>query len=111
MNKEFSGCDVLTISTGKLLTNFDNLYSILAHLAGEPVYTHEIPDAIHTFKPYILECFPELAEINTVEKFSDLEYMMKDYSNPEDAVNDWVKAQVGDRKFSISPYAALSYSI
>jgi hypothetical protein len=99
--KEFSPGAVLTITTGKLLTDFDNLYQILSYLTGYSVMTHEISSLVKEFQPYILDLFPELEKLNRIAPMEELEDMVEDYPTAEGAVRDWLTKHVGDRKFFI----------
>lgn len=57
--------DVLSITTGRLLspTHMDGVYRIAAHLAGEPVWTHQLGRVADESKPHLLAQFPALANV------------------------------------------------
>lgn len=59
--------DVLSVTTGKLLSpsGVDGLYRIAAHLAGEPVWTHQLPRVMNEGKGPLLARYPALAQVNT----------------------------------------------
>lgn len=75
MEKEFALCDILTITTGRLLTKpkgeGDNgiklLYDILGHMTGEQPFTHSLGRFAEECKPYLLKTFPELSNVNIPE--------------------------------------------
>lgn len=60
---------VLTVTTGRLLTEpkgpDDNgisaLYEILNWITGDSLFTHQLPRAEESARPWLLKCFPELA--------------------------------------------------
>ena len=54
---------VLTMTTGKLLCPMDDVYKIAQHLAGEPIWTHQLPRVMDESKPHLLAQFPQLAAI------------------------------------------------
>lgn len=66
--KTFDLGTVLTVTTGRLLTDIDNLYDILGFMTGESLFTHQLPRASVACKGPLLEKFPELAEITVPEK-------------------------------------------
>ena len=54
---------VLSMTTGKLLCKMDDIYRISQHLAGEPVWTHQLPRVRTESKPHLLAQFPGLAAV------------------------------------------------
>lgn len=52
---------VLSMTTGKLLCQMDDIYRIAAHLAGGPVWTHQIGRVMTESRPHLLAQFPALA--------------------------------------------------
>lgn len=75
MEKEFALCDILTITTGRLLTKPEakndngiaNLYKILEHMTGESPFTHTLGRFSEECKPHLLKSFPELSNANLEE--------------------------------------------
>lgn len=61
--KRFHIGDVLTVTTGKLLSQggMRSVYEILKHLAGEPIFTHQIGRVLQEAAPHVLKQFPALA--------------------------------------------------
>lgn len=63
---------VLTVTTGRLLTErkgpHDNgigdLYDILNWTTGDNLFTHQLPRAGESCKPWLLKCFPDLVPVN-----------------------------------------------
>ena len=96
MKKTFELRDILTITTGRLLTKpqgeRDNgigaLYLILEHLCGEPPFTHSLPRFSKEAEPYLLEWHPELANADT----DALDAM----SGQPNWIDDWLKRCVED---------------
>lgn len=58
---------VLSMTTGKLLCQMDDVYRIAAHLAGEPIWTHQLGRVMTESKPHLLEQFPALAVVTGEE--------------------------------------------
>lgn len=54
---------VLTMTTGKLLCQMGDVYRIAQHLAGEPVFVHQLQRVIHESRPHLLAQFPALAAV------------------------------------------------
>lgn len=75
--REFDLADILSITTGRLLSHrhIDGVYEILAHMTGDPIWTHQLGTAADACKPALLEQHPRLAEITVPEDVSipDLE--------------------------------------
>ncbi len=48
--------DVLSMTTGKLLSPslMDGIYRIAQHLAGEPVWTHQLGRVMNESRPHLL---------------------------------------------------------
>jgi len=67
MGKKFHLGVVLSVTSGKLLAPIGNLYKILDYMTGEELYTHELPSYNKLCKPYILEKYPNLANVDTSE--------------------------------------------
>jgi len=61
--KRFHLGDVLTVTTGKLLSpaGMTGVYAILKHLTGEPIFTHQIGRVLGEAAPHLLARFPALA--------------------------------------------------
>ncbi len=51
---------VLTVTTGRLFTDMDNLYDVLNYLSNDEIYTHQIPRVIRTAGAYVLQKYPQL---------------------------------------------------
>ena len=58
---------VLSMTTGKLLCQMEDIYQRAAHLAGEPVWTHQLPRVGREAKPHLLAQFPALAAVTGEE--------------------------------------------
>ena len=54
---------VLSITTERLLCSIDDLYSILHHMTGDSLFTHQLPRAGKTCKKPLLAQFPQLAGV------------------------------------------------
>jgi hypothetical protein len=55
---------LLSMSTYILLTEFANLHAAIEHLAGGPVWTHQLPAAMESLHPELLRQHPWLAEVD-----------------------------------------------
>lgn len=64
--KEFHLGDVLSITTGRLVspTLIGGVYDILNFMTGDSLFTHQLPRASGECKPYLLEQFPQLKEVD-----------------------------------------------
>lgn len=56
---------ILSITSGKLLTDLDNVYKILDFMTTDNLFTHQLPRVAKECTPYLLEKFPFLKEITT----------------------------------------------
>lgn len=54
---------VLSMTTGKVLCQMDDIHKIAAHLAGGPVWTHQLGRVMTESKPHLLAQFPALAAV------------------------------------------------
>lgn len=61
-SKTFRLGDVLSITTGKLLSRdgIGGVYEILNHMTGDDLFTHALPRAGRACRPILLEIFPAL---------------------------------------------------
>lgn len=56
--------EVLTALTGRLLCPIDGLYRVLNFLTGDELYTHQLPRAFRTCRPYVAQQHPDLAALD-----------------------------------------------
>lgn len=63
--KTFDLGTVLSITTGKLLTDIGNVYEILGYMVGGSLFTHQLPEASDVCKPVILAKYPQLEFIDS----------------------------------------------
>lgn len=63
MSREFTLGQILNITTGLMLTGWDDIYSILNYMTGTSLYTHELPAAARQATSLLLETFPQLSTI------------------------------------------------
>ena len=66
--REFHISDVLTITTGRLLSNrhVEGIYDILGHMTGEQLYTHQLGRASEACRPHLEKRYPMLAASDPV---------------------------------------------
>lgn len=68
MSKQFHISTVLSVTTGKMLSleGMSGIYHILNYLTGVTIYTHQIPRAMDACKPWLLQKYPNLADVNAL---------------------------------------------
>lgn len=66
MGKMFHVGDVLTITTGKIVSpsGMDGIYGILNYMSGDNLYTHQLGRVMEECEPYLLRQFPMLAGVD-----------------------------------------------
>ena len=62
--KDFPIGVVLSITTGRLCCDMDDVYKILNYLTGDNLFTHQLPRASRECKPWILRRHPELVNVD-----------------------------------------------
>ena len=64
-SREFHLGDVLTVTTGVLLSprGMEGVYDILGYMAGEQLWTHQLPRVAKEAEPVLLDQHPFLANI------------------------------------------------
>ena len=64
MEREFHIGDVLSVTTGRLLSRdgMGGIYNILNFMTQDNLFTHQLPRAMDECKPVILARYPELAD-------------------------------------------------
>jgi hypothetical protein len=69
MSKSFHIGDILSITTGKLVSpnHIDGIYKILDFMTGDQLFTHQLPKASEECKPFLVAQMPWLAEISAEE--------------------------------------------
>lgn len=67
MKKTFNLETVLTVTTDRLLTEMDSLYSILGWMTNDKPYTSQIPRFMDECKPWLIRWFPELGKVDVLE--------------------------------------------
>lgn len=67
MPRDFHITDVLTITTGNLVSNrhMAGVYDLLSYMAGEDVYTHQIPRVMRECEPALRRQHPQLGAADT----------------------------------------------
>lgn len=62
--KKFHFSDVLTITTGRLVStrHVDGIYDVLNFMTGDELFTHQLPRAADECRPWLATQFPELME-------------------------------------------------
>lgn len=62
--KRFPVRDLLTVTTGRLLTDIRNVYTILGWMTQDEPFTHQLPRFADECKPWLLRWFPELEAVH-----------------------------------------------
>jgi len=64
--KQFHLGDVLSITTDRLVspTGIDGVYEILDFMSGDCNFTHQLPRVADECKPYLLNQFPQLRDVD-----------------------------------------------
>lgn len=72
MNKptyaNFALNDVLSVTTGILVSDMDGIYNVLGHMEGRDVWTHELPHLARKHEHAIYAQYPELEGIEIPEE-------------------------------------------
>lgn len=71
--QDFPLAVVLTVTTGKLLCTMGEVYEVCEFLAGEPVFTHQLPRVSREAEPVILARYPELRDVEVPEGLDSFE--------------------------------------
>jgi hypothetical protein len=74
MGKQFHIGDVLTITTGRLvsLRHIEGVYDILNYMTRDNLYTHQLPRAMQECKPHLLRQHPFLDSAEMQSEVSNL---------------------------------------
>jgi len=97
MIKIFPLRDVLTVTTGRLLTKskdgrgngIENLHDIMDFMLDATLFTHMLPKARESCNPALLEQFPELQIAN--EKLYLLEDFLENYEDSNKSIDTWLQ--------------------
>lgn len=67
--KKFHLSDILTITTGKLVStrHMEGVFDILNYMTDDNLFTHQLPKANQECIQYLLEQYPQLKDINSNE--------------------------------------------
>lgn len=60
--KDFPTDEVLSVVTGRLVSDVDGIYRVLNYVTGEELFTHQLPRVADEATPVILKCHPELQQ-------------------------------------------------
>lgn len=69
MPREFDISDVLTVTTGRLVStrHVEGVYDILGYMSGEALFTHQLPRVLREAKPILLAQHPQLAGVDATK--------------------------------------------
>lgn len=84
-HKSFPVVVVLTVTTGRLLCEMEDVYDILNFMTGDNLFTHQLPRASDQCSPWLLKWYPELAEAGIPANLAKLDNMLSgaESRNPE----------------------------
>lgn len=85
----FSLAAVLSVVTGRLLSDMGDLYGILSHITADEIFTHQIPRALNAAKPWLLKSFPELQPVPACLKNLD-SWIERDHTGGSEGVKMWL---------------------
>ena len=73
MSRDFHIGDVLSVTTGKLVSprHVDGLYDLLGYMTGERLMTHQLPRASDECRPEILRQHPDLERVEVPDTVKD----------------------------------------
>lgn len=88
---------VLTVTTGRLVTvpkgphdnGIGDLYEILNWITGDSLFTHQLPRAVKSAQPYLLNSFPELAPASTSLNSLD-RWLAVDQTGGQEGIRMWL---------------------
>lgn len=69
---KFDLCTIVSVTSERLVcNNFADVHELLDYMTNSSLFTHELPHAADTCKPYILKQYPELnSEVdNYIEQY------------------------------------------
>ena len=82
MSKKFHLGDILSITTGRLLSprHVEGIYDILNYMTGDNLFTHQLPRASDECKPYL---FMEMPWLRGIDASSVTEHNYKEWLNEQ----------------------------
>lgn len=111
--KEFATRDVLSTVTGRLMGDIGGVYEVLSWMAGESVFTHQLPRISREAQPVVVAAHPTLqqaideAEQVTQENYKEWRQTWEDRYGPTIAVP---KFTAGSHE-SIDPMSELAEKV
>lgn len=78
---------VLSLTTGMLLCPFDEVHEFVEFMAGEPIWTHQLPRVGKEVEEVLKRQHPALAEVTPPELQRDSQ------ASIEEQIKDWVAEQ------------------
>jgi hypothetical protein len=107
MTKNFHLSDVLTITTGRLVStrHMDGVYEILNWMTDDNLFTHQLPRASRECAPVLCALYPSLSEESLAVEIQQLADGMKDGDSKGDRealIAGWlntIRAKVTDLPF------------
>lgn len=109
--RDFDALTILSVTTGKLLVEFGKVHEFLEYMAGEPVWTHQLPRVRMEVVPTLLEQFPQFNSVDA-EKV-DSSNVIKFCENTKKLYPDayTVRPMAKENHQSIDPLSELSTMI
>lgn len=97
---------VLSVTTGKLFCSIENVYKILNYMTGDNLFTHQLPRASDECKPFIIQQYPQLADVDI--DLTDI----TDQNQRRERLEAWLseqRRQYGS-EFGLTPIPARTHS-
>jgi hypothetical protein len=103
--KTFDLGTVLTVTTGRLLTDIGNVYNILDFMTNDNLMTHQLPRASNACTKPLLAQFPQLNEVEVPESFEGEDH------DPHAAVKNWLDTQkvIYGNAFEVEPLESFEH--
>ena len=93
MAKEFPTRTVLSVTTGRLLTQrsdtgngIESMYELLGYMTDDSPFTHQLGRFADECKPWLLRWFPKLADVNLTR----LDELLKSAPDGESGCEQWL---------------------
>lgn len=103
MTKNFHLSDILTITTGRLVStrHMEGVYEILNRMTEDNLFTHQLPRASMECAPILCALYPSLSEDALAGELDQLSFVMKD-DDTREIRQEKIEAWMARVKFTVS---------
>lgn len=101
--KDFSLGAVLSVTTGRLLADLDDIYAIMSHLASSDVTTIGLMVLAEPAKAALLEQHPALKDIEVPAKFKDEDHVWAWVEEQENLYGKTLPVAPMDEEYHVDP--------